>query len=149
MNKNMTRALEACSNNGREHMILDGDSIITQLPGPYDAPLMQSVNLNDKTVVVSTVAPFGTDEDTFWSVAEFLLDVNQSIAIGSFFIQKGDGVIGFRSGIYIGDQVLDGDELRYHLNMGAFAFGRYGREIENRALAGTPTKGVQSELMYR
>lgn len=149
MNKNMTKALEACSINGREHMILERDSIITHLEGPFDDPLVQSVNLTDKTVIINTVAPFNTEEGTFWNVAEFLVEVNPSIAIGSFFVQKDGGIIGFRSGIYIGDKALDEDELRYHMNIGSYAFSKYGREIESRALTGIQTKSTRSELMYR
>ena len=149
MNKNMTRALEACSSNGKEHMIIDGDAIISQLEGPFDAPLMQSVNLADRTAVISTVAPFNAHEETYWNVAEFIMEINPSIAIGSFFVQKDEGIIGFRSGIYMGDAALDKDVLTYHMNIGTYAFRKYGREIENRALAGAQTKGPQGELMYR
>lgn len=149
MNKNMTKALEVCSTNGREHMILDGDTIIANIEGPFDDPLIQYVNLTDKKVVVMTFAPFNADEGTFWNVAEFLLEVNLSIDIGSFFVQKDGGLIGFCSGIYIGDKALDRDELGYHMNIGIYAFSRYGREIENRALTEIKTNSTQGELMYR
>lgn len=149
MNRNMTKVLEVCRGNGNDSILLNGDSIITCLEGPFERPLIQTVDLTDMTIVVNTVAPFKAEEESFLDVAMFMTDINPTISMGSFYVDKGEGIIGFRSGVYFGKRAFDEDEFSYHIDMGVYAFKRYGRQIESLARSDIPVKDDTGGVMYR